>query len=52
MTGCELGDEAEVIVAATRKAFGLGSPLTEQRSCPSADCGCLEAANAASALFW
>jgi hypothetical protein len=33
----DLVDEAEVIVAATRQAFGLGAPLAARESRPSAD---------------
>jgi hypothetical protein len=46
-----LSDEAEVIVAATRQAFGLGSPLAVQESQPLADPGDPALLHAASARY-
>lgn len=47
----DLADEAEVIVAATRKAFGLGAPLAARESQPPADLGDLATFHAASAHY-
>jgi len=47
----DLTDEAEVLVAATRKAFGLGRPQTTEESQPPADPGQSAAFHAASARY-
>jgi hypothetical protein len=47
----DLADEAEVIVAATQKAFGLGAPLAAWESQPAADPSHLTTFHAASAHY-
>jgi hypothetical protein len=47
----DLADEAEVIVVATQKAFGLGAPVTALESQPSADPGNPAAFHAGSAHY-
>lgn len=47
----DLADEAEVIVAATRQAFGLGAPLSARESQPPPDPGNQAAFHAASAHY-